>query len=138
MSEEEKVIAQAYCDGVNDFFDGVDLFGEDPTARLLPPEFIPPNNATSLLHPLLPLDCFSSNSFCHHPFFFHYQLICCSVGIDRCSGVLDPDWSQLLRLWAIRLSQSFFLPFLHFYFQIGFPPHILNHHFHQNILFVCN
>ena len=40
MSEQDKVIAQAYCDGVNDFFDGVNLFGEDPTARLLPPEFI--------------------------------------------------------------------------------------------------
>ena len=30
----------AYADGINDFLDGVGLFNDDQTAKLLPPEFV--------------------------------------------------------------------------------------------------
>jgi len=33
-------VLQAYADGVNDFVQGVDAFGGNPTGRILPPEFI--------------------------------------------------------------------------------------------------
>ena len=31
---------QAYADGINDYISGIDTFGSNPTARLLPPEFL--------------------------------------------------------------------------------------------------
>ena len=40
LSDDEKAYYQAYADGVNDFVAGVDLYSDDGTARLLPPEFL--------------------------------------------------------------------------------------------------
>ena len=40
LSKEEVDFLQAYADGINDFVLGVDMFGSNPTGRLLPPEFL--------------------------------------------------------------------------------------------------
>ena len=40
MDKKELEILQAYADGINDFVQGVEMFGSNPTGRLLPPEFL--------------------------------------------------------------------------------------------------
>lgn len=40
MDKEMLDTIQAYADGINAFVRGIDTFGSNPTARLLPPEFI--------------------------------------------------------------------------------------------------
>ena len=40
IDKNELEILQAYADGINDFVQGVDTFGSNPTGRLLPPEFL--------------------------------------------------------------------------------------------------
>ena len=40
MDKKELELLQAYADGINDFVQGVDMLGSNPTGRLLPPEFI--------------------------------------------------------------------------------------------------
>lgn len=40
MDNEDKVLLQSYCDGINDFVDGISLTKANSTAKLLPPEFL--------------------------------------------------------------------------------------------------
>jgi acyl-homoserine lactone acylase PvdQ len=39
MDNDDKEILQSYCDGINDFVDGIGLTKVNSTAKLLPPEF---------------------------------------------------------------------------------------------------
>ena len=40
LTDETREIMEAYCDGVNDFVNGISMFGQEQTARALPPEFL--------------------------------------------------------------------------------------------------
>ena len=39
LDDEAREVLQAYTDGINDFIQGISLFGTDSSAALLPPEF---------------------------------------------------------------------------------------------------
>ena len=40
LPEEDKEFYQAFADGINDYVASVDLYSDDSSARLLPPEFL--------------------------------------------------------------------------------------------------
>jgi penicillin amidase len=56
LPEDEKEFLQAYADGINDYVAGVELMGDNPTARLLPPEFLTFGISKETWRPWSPVD----------------------------------------------------------------------------------
>jgi len=56
LKDEDKEVYQAYADGINDYVAGIDLMGDDPTGRLLPPEFLTFGITKETWRPWSPVD----------------------------------------------------------------------------------